>query len=291
MFATRAGRRQGIAYVALLAASLLLLAFSSSGPLIELRRGVGFAMAPMQEALRGVGRQVSSVLATITEIESLRDSNQDLQLRVQELEATNRLLESLRIENAQLTALLEVRSSLDYSSVAAGVISRGASDLERVVSLDRGTDAGIAVDDPVVAGGGALVGQVVEVGTNYSRVMLLNDSRFTVVGLVELSRATGEVHGQSERPLAMQRILATDQVSLGEVVVTAGIDLGTDIRSAFPKGLLIGSVVDVQHSPDQLFQTALLHPAAALDRLEFVLVITDYEGGPPTETPAASPLP
>lgn len=289
MFSTPAARRQGVIYVVLLAVTIMLLAFSSSAPLLELRRGVGFAMSPFQEALLGSARQVSSVFATITEIEQLRDLNVALEQRVQELEAENRQLESVRVENEQLSALLEVRSSLDYETVAAEVISRGSSHLERVVSLDRGTEVGINIDDPVVAGGGALVGQVVDVGVNYSRVLLISDTRSRVVGLTEISRTTGEVAGQLERPLSMSRILASEEVALGETVVTAGIDLGSGIRSPFPRGLLIGTVADVQSSPDQLFQSALLQPAALLDRLEYVLVITDYEGGLPTESPGASP--
>jgi rod shape-determining protein MreC len=289
VFSTPAARRQGVIYVVLLAVTIMLLAFSSSAPLLELRRGVGFAMSPFQEALLGSARQVSSVFATITEIEQLRDLNVALEQRVQELEAENRQLESVRVENEQLSALLEVRSSLDYETVAAEVISRGSSHLERVVSLDRGTEVGINIDDPVVAGGGALVGQVVDVGVNYSRVLLISDTRSRVVGLTEISRTTGEVAGQLERPLSMSRILASEEVALGETVVTAGIDLGSGIRSPFPRGLLIGTVADVQSSPDQLFQSALLQPAALLDRLEYVLVITDYEGGLPTESPGASP--
>lgn len=291
MFSTSAARRQGVIYVVLLVVTILLLAFSSSAPLLELRRGVGFAMSPFQGALLGSARQVSSFFATITEIQGLRDLNVALEQRVQELEAENRQLESVRVENQQLTELLAVRSSLDYETVAAEVISRGSSHLERAISLDRGTEVGISLDDPVVAGGGALVGQVVDVGVNYSRVLLISDTRSRVVGMTETSRATGEVAGQLERPLAMTRVLASEEVSLGETVVTAGIDLGSGIRSPFPRGLLIGTVVDVQSSPDQLFQAALLQPTAPLDRLEYVLVVTDYEGGLPIQTPGLSPSP
>jgi rod shape-determining protein MreC len=294
VFSTRASRRLAITYVLLLAISLLLLAFSSSAPLLDLRRGVGFALSPVQEVLRDGTRQVNSFFATIAEIDRLRADNESLTRRLQELEATNQQLESVRAENEQLSELLEVRSSLDYQALAAEVVSRRNDQRERVISLDRGSEAGISEDDAVVAGGGALVGRVAEVGANYSRVLLISDTRVTAVGLVEQSRAIGEVSGQIERPLSMQRILATETVNLGDTVITAGLDLGSGIRSLFPRGLLIGTIVDIQRSPDQLFQTALVEPAAALDRLEYVLVITDYEGGLPFEpepSPSTSPLP
>lgn len=285
------GRRQAALYVALLTITLLLLAFSASAPLTELRRGVGFAMAPIQNVLRETGRGFSSLFATLGEIDRLRQQNEDLQTQVNELQTANQSLESLRAQNQQLTDILQVRSSLGYESTAAEVISRRITDQEHVISLDRGTNAGIEVNDPVVGGGGALVGQVVDVGPNYSRVLLITDERMNVVGLLETSRGIGTVHGRLDRPLEMDGISATNQVNLGETVVSAGIELSEDIRSPYPKGLLIGSIADVQRSPDQLFQTALVNPAANFETLEYVLVITDYQGGLPPVSPEPSDTP
>jgi cell shape-determining protein MreC len=114
-------------------------------------------------------------------------------------------------------------------------------------------------------------------------VLLITDTRSTVIGQIP-SAATGEVVGQLNGVLIMGRIDSTEQIELRSEVVTAGIKLGPGVQSPFPKGLLIGQVIDVQRDANAIVQTAYLLPAAALDRLEFVLVITDYEGGlPPLE--------
>jgi len=223
------------------------------------------------------------------EIERLRQQNEELTRRLNVVEAQSQGLASLRAQNELLTALLDVRSSLDYRTVAAEVISKRTTDQERVISLDRGTDAGIEEGDPVIGPGGALIGQVAEVGPNFSRVLLISDTRVNVAGLIESSRAVGLISGQLERPLQMVNIPAELSVTLGESVVTAGIELAEGIRSPYPKGLLIGIIVDVQRSPDQLFQTALVRPVADLERLEYVLVITDYEGGLPDLSPSPTP--
>ena len=288
---SRSARRQVAAYIALLAFTILLLAFSRSGPLLELRRGVGFALSPIQDTLRQGTRTATSIFSTISDIERLRQQNEDLTRRIQEVEAENQRLQSLAIENEQLAALLEIRSSLAYSTVATEVINRLTTDQERVISLDQGTDSGIGLDDPVVAAGGALVGRVTEVGPNFSRVLLVSDTRTNVAGLIETSRAIGDIRGNGERPLQMTNIPATDAVNLGESVVTAGIELETGVRSTYPKGLLIGTIVNVERQPNQLFQTALVEPVAALDRLEYVLVIIDYEGGLPAVSPGPSSSP
>ena len=82
----------------------------------------------------------------------------------------------------------------------------------------------------------------------------------------------------------MRQIDAGETVAVGDEVVTAGIELGGGVRSPYPKGLLVGQVVDVKRDANDVVQTAFLQPAAHLDKLEYVLVITDYEGGlPPIE--------
>jgi rod shape-determining protein MreC len=287
----RSVRRQVVAYVLLLAVAMLILAFSGSAPVTQLRSGVGYAMAPIQEVLRGAGRTVGSVFAAFGEIERLRQQNEDLARRLSEVEAENQGLASLRAQNELLTELLDVHSSFEYETVAAEVISKRITDQERAISLDRGSDVGIEVDDPVIGPGGSLIGQVVEVGPNFSRVFLITDTRVNVAGLVEASRAVGLLSGKLGQPLDMVNIPAEVTVTVGESVVTAGIELSESVRSPFPKGLLIGTIAGVSRSPDQLFQTALVTPVADLDRLEYVLVITNYEGGLPDTAPSPSPSP
>ena len=236
MLRSRSARRQLFLYVGMLAITLLMLAFSASGPVTELRHGVGFAMAPIQNVCARAARTVSSFFATLGEIDQLRQENQALNTQINELATENRALDSLRVQNQQLTDVLNVRSSIDFDSVAAEVISRRITEQEQVISLDRGADAGIEQDDPVIGGGGALVGQVVEVGPNYSRVLLISDQRMKVVGLIETSRGVGTIEGQLERPMLMTGIPAADEVNLGEAVVTAGIELAEGHPLALSEG-------------------------------------------------------
>ena len=82
----------------------------------------------------------------------------------------------------------------------------------------------------------------------------------------------------------MRQIDSGETVAVGDEVVTAGIELGGGVRSPYPKGLLVGQVVDVKRDANDVVQTAFLQPAADLDKLEYLLVITDYQGGlPPIE--------
>jgi len=77
------------------------------------------------------------------------------------------------------------------------------------------------------------------------------------------------------------------EISVGEIVMTSGLG-GT-----FPKGLVVGQVIDVLKNDDRMFQQAVIRPTVDFDRLELVLVITNFpaEGslGPATTTPGAAP--
>jgi rod shape-determining protein MreC len=290
----RQARRRATAYTALLAASLVLALFSDTPPLREFQRGMGFAFAPVQGLLSSTTRGVTGVITTIAEIDRLRQGNAALAAENERLRAENQGFLELQREFKLLSDLLGIKTSVSYSTVAAQVIGREASPFQRVISIDAGTDKGVAVGDVVLGSGAALAGRVVEVGGDYARVLLISDSTSTVIGLDTTTGATGEVMGRLGGTLAMENVAITEEIAVGDQIVTAGIDLGSGIRSAFPKGLVIGRIVDVSQEPNSVVQSASLESAAQLDKLEYVLVITGFRAPdlpPPGSTPGPSPTP
>jgi rod shape-determining protein MreC len=287
---SRATRRWAVTYAILIALSLVLIAVSSAAPVQELRRGVNYALVPIQGTLAGATRSVTSIFDAIGQIDQLRKENRTLTDRVAALETQIQQLEVLRTENDRLSALLGLKATLQYQTVVSNVIGRQATNLERVITLDSGTADGVSVGDPVLSEGGSLVGVVTDAGGNYASVMLISDPRSVVIGLDEQTRATGEVQGRLSALLAMGNIPTTEQIAKDETIVTAGLDLGGPNRAPFPKGLLIGRVVEVDNAASAVVQTALIQPAANLDDLEHVLVVTDFQR-PPTPSPSVTPHP
>jgi rod shape-determining protein MreC len=279
LLANKAVRRRAVAYVALLVASLILVTVSSNPLVRDLQHGVAFAFKPFQVAIESVARDASSIATTIAEIDRLRQENAELRADNDRLEAESRTAAELRRENEQLTGLLQLRNGLEYQTVAVSVIARESSEARRAIVIDRGTDDGLTAGMVVIAAGGALVGRIVDVGPTFAHVVLISDSTSTVIGQLLASTRTGKVIGQLGGALVMLDVDAAAPVTIGEEVFTAGIELEGGVRSPYPKGLLIGRVVDVTRDPNEVVQTVFLEPAAPLDRLEFLLVITDYEGG------------
>ena len=130
---------------------------------------------------------------------------------------------------------------------------------------------------PVIAvrrdGHASVVGRVSEVGANYSKVLLVTDSGSAVSALTQNARAAGIVRGQFGDTLVMDWILQTEDVKVGDVVITAGLAIGDDLHSLYPKGLVLGKVADVTKGDSGTFRRAIVVPAVDLRHLENVLVV------------------
>jgi rod shape-determining protein MreC len=281
LLANRTARRRGIAFTVLLAVTLFLMAFSSNPLVLELQRGLSFALTPALSVLDDAASGVAGFVEAIGEIDQLRIDNAALRQENERLANENARLEEFGRENEQLTALLQLQNGLDHESVASRVIARESSEARRLIVLDKGTDDGIEIGDVAIVAGGALAGRVTEAGPNFAKVTLITDPSSTVIGELPTSGVTGEVVGQLQAGLIMRNVDATKRIVLDEEVFTAGIELAGGIRSPYPKGLLIGRVVDVKRDANDVVQTAFLDPAANLDAAELALIITDYEGGLP----------
>jgi rod shape-determining protein MreC len=281
LLASRTVRRRSIVFVAFLATTLVLMAISSNPLVRDFQNAINFALRPVQGAVDSVASGVAGVVGAVGEIERLHADNTALRAENDRLRAENDRAREIERQNDLLTGLLQLQNGFEYTTVAAEVIGRESSEFRRSVQIGKGVEDGIEEGDVVIAEGGALAGRVIEVGPNFAHVVLITDPSSTVIGQLQASLATGEVVGTLEDTLTMQNVDSTEGIEMGEEVVTAGIELAGGIRSPYPKGLLLGQVVDVQSDANSIVQTAFLDPAANLDKLEYVLVVLDYEGGLP----------
>lgn len=277
MLRDRFARRRLLAYLALVALSLVMLAVSDTRPAQELRNGVRFAVGPIQDALGEGTRSMTSVLGAISEVDTLRRENDGLVEEVQRLEDQLAVMESIRVENDKLNTVLGTQNRLkDIKTVAASVTARQYTQFERKVTVDRGAESKIRAGAPVFSDGGALLGRVTDVGQGWADIMLISDSSFLVAGLDRPTDATGNVIGRLSAPLAMTEIKRTDVVRENDLIVTLGATLGGGIRSVYPRNIPIGRVIDVLEEPGSIVKTALLVPVADLEHVEHVLVMANF---------------
>ena len=279
MLRDRYARRRPIAFLLLVAISVGLLAVSNSSPVEDVRGGVRFAVAPIQDALGEGTRSMASVFEAISEVDLLRREKEELAAEVERLNDQLDVMESLRAENNRLNKVLGTKATLtnrDIKTVAAGVSARQYTQFERKITIDRGSESKIREGAPVLSVGGALLGRVTDVGEGWADIMLISDPEFLVAGVDRPTEATGNVIGRLSAPLAMTEVKRTDRVREKDLVVTLGARLGGGFRSVYPAGLPIGRVIEVLEDPGSIVKTALIVPSADLEHIEEVLVMTNF---------------
>ena len=227
-----------------------------------------------------MGEGVAGLFGTIGEIDRLRSENADLRVALAGAEQRVAELTEAASENEELRELLGISRALEMTTLPVRVTSRDPSNFAWEVGVDAGTALGVRVGMPVVAnadGTGALAGTVVSVTDDTARIRFIVDTRSTVIGLVQSSRALGEVRGQAGGQLVMGNIPVTDPVVPGDTVVSAGITLG-ETSSRYPGGLLIGAVQAVEDDANALTRTAFVRPSFDPDA-ERLLIVLEFSQG------------
>lgn len=258
-------------FAVLFVVSSLLLVLRNSDPVRQLATIGTELLVPVQRVLADAGITSSRFFQAISEIERLRNDNASLHAEVDRLTLENVQLREAAVAAQQAAKLGDVAKTLPFKTVAAPVIARDPSNILAGIVLGVGTNEGVKVNDIVVSDQG-LVGRVSEAGPSYSKVLLVTDPSSTLSALVEGSRATGIVRGQYGDSLIMDWLLQTEPVKPGDVVVTAGLGLADEVRSLYPKGLVVGKVLQVQNAEAAAYQRAIIAPAVDLRKLENVLV-------------------
>jgi rod shape-determining protein MreC len=222
-----------------------------------------------------VTRPIGNFFSGLAHLPSLEQRNRDLEAQARDLQAQIAASRYIAQQEQQLSDLLQLRSSLDPESIAAVVTGNGVSNFEWTVTIDKGSDAGIAVDMPVVTGtgeGATLVGRVAQVAPNGAMVQLLIDRRFSVAGVLTDSRANGLVVGHGDEDLVMSLVDPGTPIAQPESVFTQGYCVANQ-PGLYPPGILIGQVSRTTRDGNAIERSVSVSPAADFASLQFVLVL------------------
>jgi rod shape-determining protein MreC len=215
---------------------------------------VGLALEPVAKAVQISGRS------------DLEKKNQELQDEVARLQTELAKREEAVIQNEALKAQLGFAQESDFKLAQAQVISQDPTNYQQVLTIDRGSGAGIK-KGMVAATRGLLVGQVVATTPSTAKVRLITDFRSSVPVLDQQTRANGLTRGGRGFGLNLEMVPQTDTLRKGDTLITSGFG------GEYPKGLVIGTVDSVQKLDTDVFQTAEVRPAVDFRRLEDLFVI------------------
>jgi len=260
----------------------------TTGPLAALGRSAKSALAPMQEAVTNVTRPVSNFFIGLANLPSLAEENRRLK---EELATARTQLGSVQFEaqlQEELENLVGLRDELHPDGIAAIVTASGVSNFDWTVTINRGSNDGITIDMPVVAGSpdaARLVGRVIDVTADTSEVQLILDRGSAVWGVIDGSREAGLVIGRGDQDLLMDQVDPDAEIGGDENVFTQGYEVNGQ-PGVYPPGLLIGQVSRVSPEPNSLDTPIEIRPAVDFSSLNVVLVLRTTTSGSDEEAPA-----
>jgi len=180
------------------------------------------------------------------------------------IEIKNRY-DELELENTRLKKFVNFSGAVPDTYVAAQIIARDPSPWFKTITIDKGAKDGLVKGSPVLVPEG-IVGQLIKVARNYSRVLLITDRNSAVDSLVQNSRVRGIVKGNNEENCSFLYTLRKDEVKAGEMIISSGLD------QVFPKGMKVGRILKVTKVHSQLFQDIILETSVDFNKIEEVLV-------------------
>lgn len=226
-------------------------------------------LAPLQFGLARALGGFGHLIETVSQAGQLSAQNQSYRNEIDRLQSMLVQMRELELENDDLRRLLDLRRRAPGGSLlSVNVIAQDPLSMVQSVSVDRGSDDGVAVDAPVITWRG-LAGRVVEVQPTSAKVLLLTDVNSAVSARIQepASRATGLIRGVGDGRLLLQFVPRTDTLRTGDLVITSGIGGG------FPAGLVVGRILQARQRDVDVFQEALVEPSVDVRNLERLYIL------------------
>jgi rod shape-determining protein MreC len=292
-------RRRAVLLLLVLVSLILLTDYfgeSSNSPLHSVQRGIVEVLSPVQDGaskvlspVRDVAGFVSSTADAKSQLASLKKQYNSQKEALASLAAQERDFEHERT----LIGLDQSYHLKSYGLKPANVVEQNSLLWYETIKIDKGTNAGIRPNDPVVGPGGlvgAVSSQVGQIGPSYAVVNLLTSPNFAVGAMVAIigasakSDSAGLIQPKVGNPstLVLQNLPTTAQVGNGDLVVTSGFkDPSQPIAQSFaPPGIPIGNISS--EDPQTGVQTSGqvdVSPSADLTHLSVVQVLTKPHAG------------
>lgn len=255
--------------------SVLLMVLDARFQYAEpLRHALTLAIYPLQQVATAPVIAFNKVSDFFSSQARLQRENAEL--RAQQLLTAQSLqvLESLEQENERLRRLLDARSTIPSQTVFAEIVYAGRDPFSRKVIIDRGSQHGIELGQPVVDDQGVL-GQVTRVLPLLAEVTLVTDKNLSVPVQVLRNGLRGIAYGSGDgHTMELRYMPANADVQVGDQLVTSGLD------GVYPRGVPVATVTHVERDATMSFAKIRLRPAAGTNQHRQVLVVQHREDIP-----------
>ena len=259
----------------LLAVGLAVLSSLSGMDLPSM--AVQYVITPLRTGVSHLRDQAEQLYSYMFEYEALAAENEALKEKLAQMEDEARRADAVSRENDRLRELAGLLDDHeDYVVQEAYIIAWNSGDWSNTLTINRGSAAGIEPNMCVITSNGQVIGLVQEVGPNYAIIKTVLDSSLEISATIASSGYSGMVKGNyvegNENYLRMDYLPSSAVIRNKDQVVTSG-------SIVYPKGLILGYVVDAGFGDTGVAKFAVLEPAADIDTLEQEFIIKDYNRG------------
>jgi len=260
-----------VGVIVLIAVNIIVLSVNSRRyTTFGLERVAISFIAPFQELVTRTIRFTKDIWHHYFALVTIAKQNHILINELNRATEKSNLWQETDLANARLRHLLDFQKNITELVVAAEVIGKDPSTWFKTVIIDKGKSDGLTKGLPVVMPQG-IAGQVIEVANHYSKVMLIIDRNSAVDALVQRTRARGVLKGESTDRLNLAYVLRKNDVRVGDVVLSSGLD------GIYPKGLRIGLVSEIIDHEGDIFHEVFITPFVDFEKLEEVLVVLNVQ--------------
>ncbi len=240
-----------------------------------LKNADGALKAPVQKAATALLDWVEGIYGYLYEYDRLVEENNALRAENAELRDANRNYSELQAENERLRELFEwSEKHTDFVLESAKIVAWDASNYTSAFTISKGSKSDIALGDCVVTEYGALVGQVIELGSDWATVRTIIDVDMDVGALVGSSNYAGVITG--EFSLMKQGLTRVTYLTSGAQIFQKDEVLTSGKGGSFPAGLLIGEVSTVMTESGGQVTYGIVEPACDVSRLSQVFIIKEF---------------
>jgi len=244
-------KNKTISIILLVVVAVLLMLFTFSDRLglssIDIS---GFVIKPVQSLLSNISSRFGSTTNVFKENKILQEERDKLKTQISQLETDIAGLEGFKSRMTELENSLQLKEQFnDFNFLTTDI-------KDNVVIVDKG-----------------LVGKVIWAGTNTSKIQAIIDPDSNVSARISSNRSLVEVSGEfkyKDRGYCILNYIDKDiNVSINDYIETSGLQ-----GSTYPKGLLIGKVIQIESINAEPGRYAVIEPIVDFSKLEQVFVLT-----------------
>ncbi len=265
--------KQLLTILVLVCTGLIFLTASIQPLSPMLRRIGGTLVVPMQSGVAKIGEKLVSLTDGFRSSAKLAEENRQLREENESLTAELSRYAQIEEELGRLEQLYKLDQEYpDYPKVAAKVIAKDPGNWYDRITVDKGSEDGIAVDMNVLAGGG-LFGIVTEVGPNWARIRSIIDDENNISAMTastsDICTVTGSLLDYQNGTIRFYGLRdAEEKITEGEAIITSSIS------GKYLPGFTIGYVATIAKDANNLTRSGKLRPASSFDVVREVLIVT-----------------